>query len=230
MLKFAFGMRVRSFSVNFVLATLLLVAAAVRAQDGVQGALAQASHTALLGQRLNRLSGPTLAIADFDGDNKQDGAVILETGPFLGPDNFQIDLHFTGRNNANISFQSPESNITIGALDIDHDGDTDIVIEQSFTHKGLQVWLNDGHGTFKEGRIEDFPSAVAPTRDQLTSSQRADCPAVSLLTQRGFETMLLACHIAGRPPSDVDLAAVFSNSFRTDSPFSLATSRAPPLS
>lgn len=224
-------MRARFLSVNFVLATLLLVASPLlRAQDGVQGALAQASRTALLSQRLNRLSDPTLAIADFDGDNKEDGAVILETRPFFASGSFQIDLHFSSRSNAKITFQPPESDLTVAALDIDHDGDTDIVIEQSLTHKGLLVWLNDGHGNFEKGRIEDFPSAVAPTRDHLTSSERSDCPAVSLPTQRGFETMLMSCHIAGRPPSDVELAVVSSNSFQIDSPFSFPTSRAPPLS
>jgi len=71
--------------------------------------------------------------------NKQDGAVIVETGPFLVPASFQIDLHFTGRKNANISVQSPESDTTVAALDIDRDGDFDIVIEQSLTHTA--IWL-----------------------------------------------------------------------------------------
>ena len=217
-------------SVNFVLAALVLAAAPVlRAQDGAQGALAQASHTALLGQRLTRISGPVLTIADFDGDSKEDGAVVLENGAFVAPGSFQIDLHFTGRSNANIAFQSPESDITVAAFDIDHDGDIDIVVEQSLTHKRLLVWLNDGRGNFAKGRIEDFASAAVPTRDQIRPSERLDCPAVSLPSQRGFETTLMSCHIAGRPPSHLELAVVSSESFQTSSPFSLATSRAPPL-
>lgn len=102
-------MRARFLSVDIVVATLLLVAALIlRAQDGVQGALEETSHTALLGRRLNSLSPPILAIADFDGDKKQDGAVVLETVSFPAR-GFQIDLHFTGRNNSNITFQSTES-------------------------------------------------------------------------------------------------------------------------
>jgi hypothetical protein len=225
-------MKLRLLSVNFVLATLLLVASAtvLRAQDGAEGALAQASHTALLGQRWNRLSGPTLAIADFDGDNKQDGAAVLESAPFLPSGNFQIDLHFSGRNNASIIFQSSESDLAVGALDIDHDGDIDIVVEQSVTHKRLQVWINDGHGNFAKGHIEDFPSVVAPTRDQVMSLERRNFPAVSLPSQRGFETMLIACHVAGRPPSDTGFALAPTTSFQDDRPLSLASSRAPPLS
>ena len=62
-------MKVPSLSVNFVMATTLLVASPLlRAQDGVQGAFEQACHTVLSAQWLNPGYGPTLAVADFDGD------------------------------------------------------------------------------------------------------------------------------------------------------------------
>ena len=221
----------RFLQFNFVLATVLLVAAPVlRAQDGAEGALAVASHAGSLGQRWNTLSGPTLAIADFDGDNKPDGAVVLENGVLPAPGSLQIGLHFTGRNNANITIQSAEPDIAVAALDIDHDGDTDLVIEQSITRKRLQVWINDGHGNFEKGRIEDFPSAVVPTRNQISPSERLDSPAVSLPTQRSFETMLVACQVAGRPPSGISIAASSISLFRLDHSSSATHSRAPPLS
>lgn len=224
-------MKVRFLGIGFFVASMLLVAAPVLlAQDGTQGAFAQADRAAFLGQRLNQLSGPTLAIADLDGDNKLDGAVVLKTGPFLTPGSFQIDLHFTGRDNANIAFQSSESDITVVALDIDHDGDIDLVIEQPLTRKRLQLWINDGHGNFEEGRTEDFPSGMAPNRDGIESSEHLDTPAMSLPTQRTFETMLMACHVAGRPPSVSNFAPSSISLFRPDPAPSLTHSRAPPLS
>jgi len=224
-------MKTRFYTASFVVAALLLVAAPVlRAQDGVQGALEQVNRAASLGQRLSPLSGPALAIADLDKDNKPDGAVLLEATPCFGTGRFQVDLHFTDRDNARITFQSSESNLAVVALDIDHDGDIDLVIEQSLTHKGLQVWLNDGHGNFEKGRIEDFPSADVPSRELVRSSERLEPPAASLPTQRGFETMLMACHVAGRPPSEREFADVSTNLSQIDHPFSLTASRAPPLS
>jgi len=224
-------MTLRLSSARLVLAAIVLVATPVlRAQDGAEGAFARASQTALPVEDLSRLSGSTVAVADFDGDNQQDGAVVLESGPFLTPGSFQIELHFTGRNNAKIAFQSPEPDIMVDAFDIDHDGDFDIVIEQLLTCKRLQVWLNDGRGNFEKGRIEDLPSAVEPSRDRLMSSGRGDCPTISLPPQRGFETMLMACHIVGRPPSDGEFAVVTSSSFVANSRLSKSTSRAPPLS
>lgn len=220
----------RFLPVKLFLSTLLLVAAPVmHAQDGVEGALARINPTPSVRNPLGSLFNPTLAIADFDNDNKLDGAVLTESASSPGSGSFEIEFHFTALSNRNIRLWLPESDITVSAIDVDHDGDVDIVIEQSLTHKGLQVWLNDGHGNFQKGRIEDFPSA-APARDQLTSSDCSDCPADSLATQRSFETLLMSCHIAGRPPSDIELASAPSNSFQLDTPFSFATSRAPPLS
>lgn len=222
-------MNVRFLCRNLAFATVLLVAPVLRAQDGVQGALASIRATTPLAQSFTSLQGPTLAIADFDGDNKPDGAILLEADRLRGQGNFKIELHLTEHDNADIKFQSAEPELTVEALDIDHDGDIDLVIEQSVTRKRLQVWINDGHGNFEKVRIEDFPSPV-PTRQQLSSWQRLDYPVISLPSQRGFETMLMASHIAGRPPSDNQVAPSSKNLFGNDRGFSLTPSRGPPLS
>ncbi|HEV2733155.1 MAG TPA: VCBS repeat-containing protein [Terriglobales bacterium] len=222
-------MDTRFLTTNVFLATFLSVAAPLlRAQDGVQGALREFNRTTSSRQILG-LSGPTLAIADFDGDNKPDGAILLNSSP-LGQGNFEIELHLTGYSDNEIKFHSLESTLTVEALDIDHDGDIDLVIEQSISHKRLQIWVNDGHGKFEKGRLEDFPSAAAPTHEQVRSPERLDAPAFSLPTQRGFETMLLACHIVGRPPSENQFAALSKKHPPKDQAFSLTPSRAPPLS
>src|SRR5215470_4739348 len=137
-------MKARFLTIGFILATVLVWAVPIlHAQDGAQGAIEHAGRAVWSGRHLDRVAGPTLAVADFDNDKKPDGAVLLEPVPVLGPRTFQVELHFTGRSNSAITFESPESNLTVTAIDIDHDGDVDILIEQSFTHKRLQVWLND---------------------------------------------------------------------------------------
>jgi hypothetical protein len=222
---------VRSLRQSFTLITLLLLGvSALRAQDGAEGVLSHLRRTSPVAGPISPFSNPKIAIADFDGDDKPDGAVLLESNPFLGSGNFQLELHLTSHKNANINFQSRELDISVAAIDIDHDGDVDIVVQQSVTHKGLQVWINDGHGNFEKGRIEDFPSVLTPTRDQLMSSERRDFPAVSFPSQRGFETMLMASHVAGRPPSSSSIAVCPTDIYQLDRPFSLAPSRAPPIS
>lgn len=222
-------MNTRFLTANLVLATLVIVGAhVVHAQDGVQGAVEDFNRTASPGQIL-RFSSPTLAIADFDGDNKPDGAILVQPDAVLGQGNFEIKLHLTGHNNGEIKFQSLESALTVEAFDIDHDGDIDLIIEESISHKRVQVWINDGHGHFEKGRLEDFPSED-PVRDQLGSSEHVDVPSLFLPTQRGFETLLIACHIAGRPPSKKKFTSQSTNFFTDNQAFSLIPSRAPPLS
>src|SRR5262245_7065749 len=141
-------MRTRFLSVSFGMTAMLIVAAPLlRAQDGAQGALAKINRAAAFAGPLARLHGPTLALADLDGDDKPDGA-ILESDASSGQGNFEVELHFTRHRNTDIKFQSPEPAIMVKALDIDHDGDIDLIMEQSLTHKQLQVWINDGHGNF----------------------------------------------------------------------------------
>jgi hypothetical protein len=101
-----------------------------------------------------------LVAADFDNDQRPDGAVLLDAGELEGRQLFRIRLHFTARQDCELTFQSNETALAISARDVNQDGVPDLVVEQVFTHKRLQVWLNDGHGSFRPARAEDFPAAT----------------------------------------------------------------------
>ncbi len=230
MLQSIFQVEMRPIYTSLAFATLLIAAPLVCAQDGFQGALTRAGDISSLTQAHSQLLGPTLAIADLDSDSKPDGAVLVDSGQFRGVHHFNIELHFAGRNNAGIAFQSNEPVLSVSAWDIDHDGDIDLVVERAFTHERLQVWLNDGHGNFSKGRMEDFPSDVQPPRQQLNSSETIDSPVLSFSPDRGSDSLLLACHIAGRPPSARESSAPRTPTFAATAEFSASPSRAPPLS
>jgi len=222
-------MRARSLFVKvLVVGAVALAAPWLRAQDGLPGALLRTNH----GLQLNLTAAfvQTLAVADFDDDHKLDGAVLLDCGRAWNQTSFRIQFHLSGGENSELAFESAEPRLTIRALDINHDGATDIVIEHPVTHKRLYVWLNDGHGVFHKGRIEDFPSAEVPGGGQVESpSLGMDCPAVCLPQQRCTEmTILAAAFLRGRPPSAVGLERLFPASSVISRPFSSASSRAPP--
>ena len=223
-------MKARSLALNTVVAVLALAASSVWAQDGLKGALSRANlaSPANLGTPFSQ----TLAAADFDGDNKPDGAVLVDHGWLRPQSGFRtIELHFTGRGNTDLSFESNETALAISALDVNGDGATDIVVEQPFTHKRLQVWLNDGRGGFREVRSEDFPSAEAGNHERLESpSQRPDGPALCLPPQRSSEiATLTACPLPYRSSSAGEQALPFGSPIeaRAVAPNS---PRAPPLS
>jgi hypothetical protein len=175
-------MKLRSSIYGIVVSVLLLLAPSLRAQDGLLGALArEASMTrAPLGFE------QPLAAADFDNDQRPDGALLLPAGFSDGQRSFRIELHVTSGNNEVITFTTAEGGLSISALDVNRDGAPDIVIEKAFTHERLQVYLNDGHGAFHKARLEDFalPDPSAPRWQSRTAlfSQNVYLP-----TTRGSE-------------------------------------------
>ena len=136
------------------LASIVLAACSAWAQDGLRGALSQAGNTQAA---MRTFPGKTIVAADFDKDQQPDGAVLLDAGILQGRPSFRIELHVTEGQDHELTFQSDETALAISAPDLDRDGTPDLVVEQIFTHRRLEVWLNDGHGSFRRARVEDFP-------------------------------------------------------------------------
>lgn len=198
------------------------------AQDGLEGALSQLRVAPPL--NFAQPFPQTLAVADFDNDQKPDGAVLVDSGRIHDRNSFRIELHLSGSRNTSLSFESTENALTVTASDINRDGATDLIIEQSLSHKRLFVWLGDGQGGFHKSRVEDYPSAQNPTGEQLeTPSVQPEYPALGLPSQRFNEISVLAASaVRGRPPSLGDLESFPQASCETSHPFLLVSSRAPP--
>jgi hypothetical protein len=206
----------------FLPASLLLcLTPFLSAQDGVKGALSQAN----LGMPL----GNTLAIADLDGDNQADGAILLNSERVGANDRIRIELHFTGRPNAELTFESNGQALTVRAWDIDHDGDNDLVVEDAFTHKTVRVWINEGHGDFHEGSVQDYPSLaqLGSNQVQLPSSRPDGLPL--WVPQRSYDIYVLTIHLLARPPSTSTPLPTTINSLAKLNARSSQFSRAPPL-
>jgi hypothetical protein len=178
-------MKARCLIPGVVLAALALAAPALWAQDGLGGAIAR------LGTTRGFLHEPfeqRLAAADFDKDQKPDGAVLVDTGQFDGQKTFRIELHVSAGNDSDLTFESNDLAPAISTLDVNQDGAPDIVVEEAFTHKRLYVWLNDGHGTFRKARTEDFPSTGRDGPYEFNAPSLAqDCPALYLPSKLGSE-------------------------------------------
>ena len=173
-------MRLRSRSLYLVLFALAFAVASARAQDALGRALSEAGKTHnLLSSSLEQ----KFVAADFDNDLLPDGAVLLDAGQLEGRQVFRIRLYITSGPDRDLTFQSNETGLTISALDVNQDGTPDLVVEQIFTHKRLQIWLNDGHGRFRQVRVEDFPPfSEAPCR--LKGPVSESCSLVLALPTR----------------------------------------------
>jgi hypothetical protein len=175
-------MKLRFSIYGIVALVLLMFVPALRAQDGLLGALAReaAMTHAPLGFE------QPLAAADFDNDQRPDGALLLPAGFSDGQRSFRIELHITSGNDDVITFTSAERSLSISALDVNRDGAPDLVVEKAFTHERLQVYLNDGHGAFHKARVEDF-ALPDPSAPQWQSRTAQFSQNVYLPTTRGSE-------------------------------------------
>jgi hypothetical protein len=173
----------RTSLIGIALSLLVLFVPAVWAQDGLRGALSRSAERARVGFAL----GTEVAAADFDNDQKPDGAVLLEAGLMNRERAFRIELHMTAGQNATITFSSAETGLTISALDVNRDGAPDILVEKAITHQRLRVYLNNGHGVFERASKEAFPTPddSEPLWRARLSAQ--NLPPVFLPVTRGFE-------------------------------------------
>jgi hypothetical protein len=160
---------------------LLALTPCLWAQDGLHGALKSANASELLPSSFgSKLVAAELVAADFDDDQKPDGALLFDAGAISGQKMYRIELHLSAGENRNLMFAANDPALRVSALDVNQDGIPDLIVEQVFTHKRLQVWLNDGHGRFRQARAEDFPApSDAPFRWHALFDGQAS-PAVSL--------------------------------------------------
>jgi len=125
------------------LALLLLLAwaSALSAQEGLSDAFAKLDSNFVAA---HNLFGPSIVTADFNGDEHFDGAVLLHDR-----NDFRIELHFRSHLVRSIDFTCGVPALVMAALDLDHDGSLDLVIQDAFSRERIFVWLNDGHGEFQ---------------------------------------------------------------------------------
>lgn len=219
------GMRVRFPILCSVLIALALAAPSVWAQDGLGRALSDAGKTQSL---LNNSLGQRFVAADFDNDMRPDGAVLVDAGQIQGSQLFRIRLYVSSGTDRELTFRSSETALTISVLDVNQDGTPDLVIEQTFTHKRLQVWLNDGHGRFRHARVEDFPSlGEAPRR--LKGPAGESCSLVlALPTRTGNDQAALLPHALRVNSSTSDWGAGPGNQQAQSGSLAFHSPRSPP--
>jgi hypothetical protein len=136
---------------------------------------------------------PQRAAADFDADGRPDVAFIQ-----AGRDGSRIVLALSGSRDA-VALDMDAVSVATG--DVDHDGDTDLVVATSSNR--VVIWLNDGRGHFTEER-------PAPSRDLSPETKVANAwpddlagigptPPQVMVPARRRETVVVAARI--RPPT-----------------------------
>jgi hypothetical protein len=95
-------------------------------------------------------------LGDFDGDARLDQCEIV------GATRIAVRLSTTSApQQLTLAEGGRQSIVALASIDIDHDGDLDLVA--SLSDGGIAVWINGGHGDFARTTPRPHPAAVLST-------------------------------------------------------------------
>jgi hypothetical protein len=94
-----------------------------------------------------------------------------------------------------VTFDAPDAALAVSLLDVDHDHHLDVVVSAPITRTVVRIWLNDGHGRFREtmprpssnARVDDADAAAshtAPDEAPPTTAPRPAPPSLSPASHR----------------------------------------------
>ena len=164
----------------------------------------------------------SIAIADFDGDQRPDVA-SLEGDSSTG---YSIRFQLTAIGQRAIQFVAPPGRIAIEARDVNGDHSVDLVLTTALYRRPVVVLLNNGHGGFSRAEPGPFPGAFKAPRDWTSSSERSSEALADLLQSRSGVRSDATKLPAVRGPTDSIQHT--SLAFPIDSFLAASSERAPP--
>jgi hypothetical protein len=139
--------------------------------------------------RLGTAAGPfgwAKVVGDLDKDGTPDVAVADHVTRHGGKTQYDLEVELSTGASEDFEFSSDEPALELELADVDGDGDLDIVLKPVFTRIAAAVWVNDGHGQFRERVFSSGAALVLP-------SGHVRVPAA-----RGHES-ILALTVPARP-------------------------------
>jgi len=114
----------------------------------------------------------------------------------------------------------------LSSQDVDGDDDGDLVVFEPLSRQPIGVWINDGAGSFHEGRLADFRKLWSEQPGSAWRSQIQQLPLFAVSDER---TQSLTPSASSAAPEPAVINPAWQNdSYLTDSCRSDSRPRAPP--
>ena len=97
-------------------------------------------------------------------------------------------------------FLSQAAIVELSSQDVDGDDDGDLVVFEPLSSQPIGVWLNDGRGSFHEGRLADFRKLWSERPSPTLRARIAEPPLLAISEER---TQFLAPAVAIAAPEPV---------------------------
>lgn len=95
-------------------------------------------------------------LADLNGDQSADLATAQSGRHDAGGYWQEVRVTLGGFRQTHFTFRSRGATVELSSRDVDGDRDGDLIVFEPLSSQPIGVWLNDGAGSFHEGRLADF--------------------------------------------------------------------------
>jgi hypothetical protein len=95
-------------------------------------------------------------LADLNGDQSVDLATASSGRHDANGYAQEVRIQLGAFRQTSFHFQSRGATVELSTRDVDGDQDGDLIVFEPFSSQPIGVWINDGAGSFHEGRLADF--------------------------------------------------------------------------
>ena len=95
-------------------------------------------------------------LADLNGDRNVDVATARSGRHDVNGYTQEVRVTLGTFQQTSFRFLSPGATVELSSQDVDGDNDGDLVVFEPLSTQPIGVWINDGSGSFHEGRLADF--------------------------------------------------------------------------
>ncbi len=169
-------------------------------------------------------------LADLNGDQVADLATARSERRESGGYAQEVRVKLGAFQQTSFRFRSPGAKIELDSRDLDGDKDSDLVILEPLSGAPIGVWINDGTGSFHEGRLADFASQLSRERSSSRLFPPLHRTALLAISEERLQLALPAAVATATrctlellaPRSDLPRPAPIVSALRTRAPPTLA--------
>jgi len=127
--------------------------------------------------------GLTVAIADFDGDQRPDLASIQIGHDGCGSSAYWIQFQLSTAGRQFIQLVAPPGGLRVEARDVNGDHAVDLVFTTTWFRQPVAILLNDGHGSFSRAEPNAFPGVFSESNTHWVAGGQLAAASVGLPPQ-----------------------------------------------